>query len=174
MRRTAGFTLLEILVVLVIIAIIVTLAAVRFGPSDGDLLQRESERLSLLLESARDEAIAGGAMLAFGLDGQGYRFWSQDAQGQWQVIENNDALRPRALPEQVQVETMQVNLQPLARDGRILFAPTGVNAPFELLLRAGDMRRALRADALGRIDLVDPALPATAQGRPGQPQAAQP
>ena len=53
MTRLRGFTLIEILVVLVIIGVVATLAVVRLGPRDDELLKQEAERLALLLEDAR-------------------------------------------------------------------------------------------------------------------------
>ncbi|MDN3576299.1 GspH/FimT family pseudopilin [Chitinimonas viridis] len=159
-RRVTGFTLIEILVVMVIVGIIVTLAAVNFSRSDTDALQHEAERLALLLESARDEAIAAGAPLAFGRAEQGYGFWKQDADGAWQLLEDNQILRVRQLPEAVRVADMRVNLLPLPPDGRVIFTPSGVNAPFTVELRAGEVVRKLNADALGRMTLEVPGLQA--------------
>lgn len=166
--RARGFTLIEILVVMAIIGIVVALAAVRFGMSDIDTLQRESERLALLLEAARDEAISGGQTIGFAADGQGYRFWQQDARANWQALDKNEALRPRPLPDALRLEDLRVNLAPLPADAKLVFSPTGVNAPFSLLLRAGEHSRLLSADPLGRMVVSDPAAkPAVpAQARP--------
>ena len=79
LRAQLGFTLIEILVVMAIVGIVVALAAVRFGMSDVDTLQREAERLSLLLETARDEAIGLGQPIGFSAQPGTYRFWQQDA-----------------------------------------------------------------------------------------------
>lgn len=168
-QHAAGFTLIEILVVLVIIGIIVTLAAVRFGGNDVDTLQREAERLSLLLETARDEAIASGASLGFSPAAHNYRFVKQDATAHWLALEDNEVLRPRPLPEVVSLENPRVNLQPLASDGYIVFAPSGVNAPFTLTLRAGDATRQLSADALGRVSLIVPGLPLASTAKADKP-----
>ncbi|QDQ27972.1 type II secretion system protein GspH [Chitinimonas arctica] len=157
--RPLGFTLIEILVVLVIIGIIVTLAAVRFGGNDVDTLQREAERLSLLLESARDEAIVSGAPLAFQPGQRSYAFWIQKAPPLWEPINNDEVLRPRQLPDAVTMDGVQVNLQPLAPNGRLVFQPSGVNAPFALTLRTGDVTRRLVADGLGRLSIVLPVTP---------------
>ena len=159
MRRRAGFTLIEILVVMVIISIIVALAAVRFGQSDVDTLQRESERLSLLLEAARDEAIASGSTMGFTPESNGYRFWIQNTETGWQPVADGEVLRLRELPTPLLLEDIQVNLQALVAGSRIVFSPSGVNAPFSLTLRAGLDTRTLRADALGRITIQVPQVP---------------
>jgi type II secretion system protein H len=158
LQRQRGFTLIEILVVMVIITIIVTLAAVKFGPNDSDIAQREAERLALLLENARDEAIAAGTTLGWSPDEgmAGYRFWQQDANAQWQPLSDNETLRPRTLPVNTILLAVSVNLGPLAKDGKVIFTPSGVNAPFGLDVRSGDAVRHLSGDPLGRMTVDTP------------------
>jgi len=60
-RRSGGFTLIEILVVVAIIVVIVSLAGVQLMRGPGDLVREESEHLALLLRAAREEAIPAGA-----------------------------------------------------------------------------------------------------------------
>ncbi|WP_269530755.1 type II secretion system minor pseudopilin GspH [Chitinimonas sp. BJYL2] len=159
-RHGAGFTLIEILVVMVIVGIIVTLAAVRFGGSDQDALIREAERLSLLLEAARDEAIATGTTLGFDAEDQQYRFWQQGQDYTWQPLSGNDTLRPRELPVPVRLGDIRVNRQPLVAGQKVVFTPSGVNAPFEFTISAGAELRRLSADALGRVAVAAPGVSA--------------
>lgn len=168
-QLAAGFTLIEILVVMVIIGVIVTLAAVRFGGNDVDTLQQEAERMSLLLETARDEAIAGGNLLGLAPSAHGYRFMKQDATAHWVPLDDNEVLRPRTLPDMVSLENPRVNLQPLLPDTYVAFSPSGVNAPFSITLRTGEVTRILSADALGRVSLTIPGLPAATPSAAGKP-----
>jgi general secretion pathway protein H len=57
-RSAGGFTLIEIMVVMAIIAIAVAVIAVSLRDSRADQLEREGARLAALLESARAEARA--------------------------------------------------------------------------------------------------------------------
>ncbi|AMC33955.1 GspH/FimT family pseudopilin [Janthinobacterium sp. B9-8] len=153
--RQFGFTLIEILVVLSIIGIIMGLAVVRLDLSDGQRVEREASRLAALFESARDEAITGGQAIAWSSDGLGYQFWLQDAQNNWQSIATHDLLNPRVL-EEVRVEGFSVNLRERRMGERLVFEPSGVNAPFSLQLRLNNSRLELAGDVMGRVEVRQP------------------
>ena len=84
-RRSAGFTLLELLVVVSIIAI--ASAGVSFAVRDaaGTALDRDAQRLAALLESARARSRLTGQPVRWVATDTGFRF---------------EGLPPRALPEQ--------------------------------------------------------------------------
>ncbi len=59
-RRTGGFTLLELLVVIAIIALATAGVGLALRDSGQTILDREAERLAVLLESARAQSRANG------------------------------------------------------------------------------------------------------------------
>lgn len=73
-RRLRGFTLLELLIVLTLIA--VTTAGVSFALRDSGqaVLEREAVRLAALLESARQQSRANGAPVRWVAQPAGFRF----------------------------------------------------------------------------------------------------
>lgn len=168
LRPAPGFTLIELLVVLVIVGVIMAFAAVNFGESDGKKLERQGEQLALLLETARDEAIASGEMLGWsvtaGQEGQRWQFWRRNAQGQWQELADNEALRSRSLADGVVLYDVRVNLQPLPAADKLAFMPSGVNAPFRLELKLAEARLRLAGDVMGRLSVSRPDAAAPAGG----------
>ncbi len=105
-RRDTGFTLIEILVVVTIIAIVTSVAMLSLSLVGDDRdSQTEARRLASLLEVALDESVMQGREFGIELMSGGYRFVEYDPQSsQWAEIPYDETLRPRNLPEGVTME----------------------------------------------------------------------
>jgi len=135
--RARGFTLIELLVVVVIIVVMVTLAAVQLMRSPAEEVRDESERLALLLQAARDEAILQGRVFAFGAGRESYRFLRMERDGKLKITKEDELLRPRQLAPGVAIESLQVEGVE-ADDARqpkgVVFLPSGDLPAFRIVL----------------------------------------
>lgn len=154
MNREGGFTLVEILVVVAIIGIVLAIASVNLLPDDRRTLETEAERVALLFDLARDSAISGGEELAWQADGQHYAFYRRDEDKQWVAETGDEMLRPRDWPAGLKLEAMKINHVAATPEARLIFAPSGVALPFELVLSLGQERAGVRGSALGRVEVV--------------------
>ena len=115
--RAAGFTLLEVLVVVTIIGILISMAVVSINVLGGDHeMDQEAERLVAVLGEARDDAMLHGRDLGLRVDARGYDWLKYDSRtDRWVPIDDDIVLRARALPEGVQlallVESRSVTLE---------------------------------------------------------------
>jgi general secretion pathway protein H len=145
-----GFTLLELLVVLVIVGI--TLGAVSFNamPSKRQMLQNDAQRIALLLQLARDEAIVRNRPIAFEAEADRYRFLLFE-DNKWQALQQDDMFRERLFkrsPVTFSVSPPSVDqTSPL----RIIFGREPVGIPFVLTVSAGDDHVTIRADGIGHF-----------------------
>ena len=73
-RRQRGFTLLELLVVMVIAGIMLGVVSFNALPNSRQRLENDAKRLALLFQLARDEAILRNLPVAFDVDQFGYHF----------------------------------------------------------------------------------------------------
>ncbi|MGD9887950.1 MAG: GspH/FimT family pseudopilin [Halothiobacillaceae bacterium] len=105
-----GFTLIEVMVVMVIIAILVTAVGLSLkGDRAGEALGDEAKRLSALLNLAREEAVMRDRDLGLVLNHDGYFFVQRDEEQAEDDVEfiplSDDAMfRVRALPPGTELE----------------------------------------------------------------------
>lgn len=150
--RQRGFTLLELLVVLVIVGIMLGFVTLNALPSGRQALQNEAQRIALLLQLARDEAIVRNRPVAFEVDQYRYRFWILDENNTWQAMDKDDMLRER------EFQRAPVNLAidpPMMGQNnntlRIVFGREPVDKPFMLSLSVGESTVSIRADGIGNF-----------------------
>ncbi len=151
-KTTRGFTLIEILIVMVIMAIMLALVAAKIGPDDKQALRDEAKRLALLMEHTRDEALSTGHSLAWGAEGAHYRFY-QYTRPDWAPLTNDEVLRERDFNAQVTLTDLEINNQKAKLDDLVVFAPSGMNLPFRIVLDLKGERIGISGDHLGKISL---------------------
>lgn len=157
-RKFAGFTLLEIMVVLVVIGITLGLITPHLLKNDVDTLKEESMRLSALMEYAADIATSRGVWLAWSPTTQGYRFLQHDEDKNiWQPIITDDVLYERKLAEGVHLKIV-VQQQKINTNELITLAPSGIHAPFQMELTLGEKKRVIQGDLLGKVNILTPDL----------------
>jgi len=163
-RHSKGFTLLEILVVVVIIGVMATLAVLSIGNRTvDDRLATEARRLREVLALAADEAVLQGVELGFVQTPDGYEFVTLK-DGKWVTLEEAGPLRARELSEPFYLQ-LQIDGRPVApvRTGdamqelkpQIVLLSSGDATEFVLDLRARQFSPyyRLQGDVLGRLQL---------------------
>jgi len=155
----AGFTLVELLIVLVILGIMSSFIALSTRPDTRQEAATETARLRVILEAAIQEAQLTGRPLAWApqMVGQnsGYRFVQGDLERRWQPVTNDDQFRPRQLPEGMRIVGMAVDGQAIALDSMLVLPSNGVPA-FRIDLDGPQGRYTLQARPNGRVDLFPP------------------
>jgi general secretion pathway protein H len=119
--RQRGFTLIEIMVVVAIIAVIVVGAILSLGMTGKDSqLERERDRLSSLMTYVHERG--GMLTLEYGIRcGQhGYRFvYFDNVTSQWMPETVDDTLRPRRMPSGLTL-TLDVEGRPIVLNDKAL------------------------------------------------------
>ncbi|KVF26396.1 type II secretion system protein GspH [Burkholderia vietnamiensis] len=148
-RSAAGFTLLEMLVVLVIVGLlvaVVTLAPSRNRRTD---LAEEAQRLANLLESAGDEAQVRSMPIAWQLVGGGYRFVQRTDSGGWTPM-TDDLYRARrwgGAVTSVSVRYTGGGEVP----SRVVLGSESIDVPVTITLWSGDVGMAVVGTGIGNF-----------------------
>lgn len=133
-----GFTLLELLAVIVIIGIIISMATLSIGQNNSRIVQDEVERLHGLIQLAGEEAVLQGRELALEFDRQKYQFLELGSDG-WQSVAEDPMLRERPLPEAVELTLMLEGIETSFDDKknlpRIFILSSGELTPFNMTLK---------------------------------------
>jgi len=148
LRPASGFTLLEVLVVLVIIGIITAMAVVSTGVLGADhQMDEEAQRLQAVLAQAREESMLDGRDVGLRVDRQGYDFLRYNGRvAAWEPVVDDTLLRERELPEglnaSLRLEAREIELEPRTAptedepaQPQVLVLASGDVVPFEILLR---------------------------------------
>jgi general secretion pathway protein H len=176
-RRASGFTLLEVLVVVIIIGIITSMAMISVKVLGGDHeMDKEAARLQAILIQTREDAMLIGTDVGMRVDLHGYDFLRYDSRKDlWQPVTDDPMLRPRPLPDgmtaRLRLEGRDVVLarpdasQNLLKDGeapvqpQVVVQASGDLVPFDVVLQRDGTQEARRiAGTLeGKFEIHDDA-----------------
>ncbi|MDZ4200845.1 MAG: GspH/FimT family pseudopilin [Gallionella sp.] len=149
-RNTRGFTLLELLVVMLIAGITLGAVSLNALPDNTQQLQNDAQRIALLLQLARDEAIVRNRPVAFEADAGHYRFLLLEGKN-WHPFPQDEMLRERAFKRAPLTLTMHPPTADPTTTLRIVLGREPVGLPFLLTMSRGDAQVAIRADGVGHF-----------------------
>ena len=156
-RMQRGFSLLEMMIVIMVIGILYSLAGSMLNLSVSDPLNEEVARLRERVTMAQDESIVRSQALALGFGESGYAFFAQNDQLQWDPIDKDGLLKTYEWVGQYEsvlyLQGQAVSL-PKNKDiqPQVFILPTGEMMPFEWHLRNKDERESvLKFDNVGRL-----------------------
>lgn len=133
MRRMAGFTLIELMVVLVIVALVGTGLSLSLGVVHGREAHRAIERLRLVLEATAERAIVRGQPIAIDFLADGYRFTAYETDGSWRPLQEAPVFVERVWPEEVRLQNLMVEGEDRSAAPRLVFG--SATPEFELRLQ---------------------------------------
>jgi general secretion pathway protein H len=137
-----GFTLLELLVVIAVIALGTAGVAVSMRDASQTMVEREATRLAALLDAARGQSRATGVMVTWesGQDDKNQNIM------RWTGLRHKEPLPTAWLSTQTQVVDAK----------RVVLGPDPVIAPQSVLLMMGTDKRSVVTDGVGAFTVLAP------------------
>lgn len=132
-KLSAGFTLIEVMVVVVIMSIMIGTVALTFPNSNNDLLKEDADRFIALVSLAQDEAILQSRSLAIAIDDEGYSFFRREDK-QWSPFQE-EPFKARKLSglvtSELYLEGISIKLKASQKTkAQIVIYPSGEVTPF--------------------------------------------
>ena len=166
----SGFTLLELLVVLVVIGIMVSMAVLSFGVLGRDRqAEEEARRFWVVLQQAREEAELQVEDIGIYMSATAYEYLRFDSRkNEWQLIDGDELFQQRELPEglrfRMRLESREVVLKPGLPDRgdkdenekyppHVMVLSSGDVMPFELEIEREGAPALWRVTGLANNDL---------------------
>ena len=153
-RHASGFSLMEMLVVLMVVGVLYAMAGSLLSLAVVDPLQEEVERLRGRISLLQDEALVRSQPLAIGMDARGYAFFVLNDQQKPEPLTNDGLFKPYSFPQgykhSLTLQGVDVVLDKL--HPQIFVFPGGEMTGFEWRLRAENGHsRGISVDVRGQL-----------------------
>lgn len=160
--RQRGFSLVEILIVLMIAAMVAGIVVINMPPSRSEALD-ESERFAARISLAAEQAVTRGELIGLKVAEDGYRFYRYD-RGEWKHWDDAPAGED-SFPPDIAIDLTLADAAKKNEDSapkketeerprpNILFTPTGETTPFEIVFQQKRSIVRVVLDNAGKVEV---------------------
>jgi len=155
-KNNKGFTLIEIMVVVVIVAVLISAVTLSFPPVGDKLLKEHADRFSALVVLAQDEAILQSNELAVEVTPDGYSFY-QNINNSWQALSQTPFTKrslPKEISSKIYLDGILIDLKDREESKpQVVILSSGEMTPFTYELKFKDQSEiSLKVNANGEIE----------------------
>ncbi|MGN8277889.1 type II secretion system minor pseudopilin GspH [Pseudomonas sp. SMN5] len=145
--KQQGFTLIELMVVLVIIGIASAAVSLSIKPDPSKLLREDADRLAQLLQLAQAEARSDGRPITWRWDARGFAFTRRTEHGVGLDRFKED---PQLRPHRWQSPSIEIRIEPRQR---VVLNAEWLGEPLQIRLSDGQNSLTVQRSAAGRVQV---------------------
>ena len=134
---SAGFTLLEVLVVVVILGVAAAIGYATLDRDERGTLEREARRFAGALEFAAQRAQSAHETLGVSAHDGGWRFWRRGDDGRWLALSGRRRAGAARAARQRDGRVLAYAGRPLPAEAIVPLRASGRNEPYAFVLRTG-------------------------------------
>lgn len=144
-----GFSLLELLVVVIIITVLLGLVMPGPGGARGRNLADVAERLSMIINHARQEAVLTSSVWLLEIDPVEHIYRFRQRPGFEFIQVARAPFAETRLQPDISFNELEINGLSALETGRVYLFPTGEQDTFRLVLQSGDSRQSIAMGPVG-------------------------
>ena len=153
MQKQSGFSLLEIMVVVFLIALTVGIVSLNFRHDTSQIVEHEARRFVALVEQMCQESVIRGRVFAVTNDGAtAYHFLALE-NSDWQRIQQDDILRRRQLPEEISLNLAIDEPSTTKGSAYLRCEPDGFMTPFSAVFDLDGVRYRVLTNEMGKMEI---------------------
>ena len=150
-KKHTGFTLIEIMIVLVIIAVMSGVVVMNVTSGTYGNFVNQASKIAAIFETLGDNAVYTNSVIACdanpnGLDCQSYK------NGEWHDI-NMVQVTAWQWPEDIKIEQVLINGLPMRQNDKIRFTPDGSSIPMSIRITNGTYHTWIDNDLSGNYKI---------------------
>ncbi|MFV1997435.1 MAG: prepilin-type N-terminal cleavage/methylation domain-containing protein [Acidiferrobacterales bacterium] len=152
-----GFTLIEVVVVMLLLAIIAGTVGLNLSKDPASEVREEAERLAILINVARDQAILEGRFYGIRFNVTGYEFTRLNMKGELNIVTDDVLLRKREFSGDIQLNGISIDGKSIEiADSGFLVTPVGQFPAFIVSLSNGNILWQVLATEQGTVEAGPP------------------
>ena len=149
----SGFTLIEIMIVVFLIALTAGIVSVSFRHDSSQIVETEARRFIALVEQMCQESVIQGRVFAVANDGATAYGFVVLENGKWVAVKKDDIFHNRELPQDVSLKLEVESVEKNREKSYLRCEPDGFMTPFSAVFDLEGLRYTVQTNEMREMEI---------------------